>query len=68
MKKTCEMPTVEKIEFRYRDQVVAASGGGEGGNQSSNPTIGSMTSESWGQNGCKWYVAEAVGMGLCSYA
>ena len=68
MKKTYEAPTVDKIAFNYRDQVVAASAGGEGGNQSSNPTIGSMTSESWGQNGCKWYVAEAVGLGLCSYA
>lgn len=26
MKKTYETPTVEKISFRYRDQVVAASG------------------------------------------
>ena len=28
MKKNYEPPTVEKIAFRYRDQVVAASGGG----------------------------------------
>lgn len=27
MKKTYEAPSVEKIEFQYRDQVVAASGG-----------------------------------------
>ncbi len=27
MKKTYETPTAQKIEFRYRDQVVAASGG-----------------------------------------
>ena len=29
MKKVYEAPTVEKIEFMYRDQVVAQSGGGE---------------------------------------
>ena len=28
MKKIYETPTIEKIAFRYRDQVVAASGGG----------------------------------------
>lgn len=27
MKKTYETPTAEKIEFRYRDQVVASIGG-----------------------------------------
>ena len=27
MKKTYETPSVEKIAFQYRDQVVAASGG-----------------------------------------
>lgn len=27
MKKTYEAPTVERVEFKYRDQVVAASGG-----------------------------------------
>ena len=68
MKKTYETPTVDKIAFNYRDQAVAASAGGEGGNQSSNPTLGSMTSESWGQNGCKWYVAEAWGASICSIA
>ena len=26
MKKTYEAPTVERVEFKYRDQVVAASG------------------------------------------
>ena len=26
MKKTYETPTVEKLQFQYRDQVVAASG------------------------------------------
>lgn len=28
MKKTYEAPSIEKIAFQYRDQVVAASGGG----------------------------------------
>lgn len=28
MKKTYESPSVEKIAFQYRDQVVVASGGG----------------------------------------
>ena len=28
MKKTYEAPSVEKIAFKYRDQVVVASGGG----------------------------------------
>lgn len=36
MKKIYETPSVDKIEFRYRDQIVAASGdillGGGGGN------------------------------------
>ena len=27
MKKTYETPSVEKVEFQYRDQVVVASGG-----------------------------------------
>ena len=27
MKKTYEAPTVERVEFKYRDQVVAASAG-----------------------------------------
>lgn len=30
MKKHYEVPTVEKISFNYRDQVVAASGGNGG--------------------------------------
>jgi len=28
MKKTYETPSVEKVMFKYRDQVVVASGGG----------------------------------------
>lgn len=28
MKKAYETPSVEKVEFKYRDQVVVASGGG----------------------------------------
>lgn len=31
MKKHYETPTVEKIQFDYREQVVAASGGNGGG-------------------------------------
>ena len=69
MKKVYEPPTVEKIAFRYRDQVVAASGGGSNSPESpSSPTFGQITSESWGQNGCKMYAFEAAGWGICSYA
>ena len=31
MKKTYSKPTAEKLAFKYRDQVVAASGGNGGG-------------------------------------
>ena len=68
MKKVYEKPTVEKISFRYRDQVVAASGGGGTSTESpNNPSIGQLTSESWGQNGCKMYAFEAAGWGVCNY-
>lgn len=41
MKKTYEAPSVEKIEFRYRDQIVAESGETGGGNNSWNTNPGS---------------------------
>ena len=42
MKKTYEAPSVEKIAFRYRDQVVVASGG--------TYTCRIETTHNWNQN------------------
>ena len=71
MKKVYETPTVEMIAFRYRDQVVAASAGGEGTGDSGNtgnPSVGGLYGpDSWGGN-CKYYVAEALGWSVCTYA
>ncbi len=67
MKKIYESPTVEKISFRYRDQVVAASGD-TGSGTPTNPNFGQVTSENWGQNGCKLHALEAFGLGFCDYA
>ena len=39
MKKTYPPPTIEKIAFRYRDQVVAASGDGNDEQQGSQVSI-----------------------------
>ena len=61
MKKFYESPSVEKIAFRYRDQIVAASGN----EVEPAPTIGGWTNEQ-GTSGCKWYVAEAWGIGFCN--
>ena len=72
MKKNYTTPTIEKIAFRYRDQVVAASGDGTGnggaGVVPSNPGFGQVTNETWGQNGCQWYVAEAISWNVCDIA
>lgn len=65
MKKVYEVPTVEKIAFNYREQVVAASGVTD---MPGTPSIGQLTNETWGQNGCKLYALEAYGIGICSYA
>lgn len=58
MKKTYVTPEADKIQFNYRDQVVAASG---------NPTIGELYgNESWSFGGsCKFYGAEASGWAVC---
>ena len=62
MKKSYETPSVEKIKFNYRDQVVAASGtlnssGTEQGG--GNPTIGEQVKDylfqAGGWNGCDAY-------------
>ena len=45
MKKTYEAPSIEKIEFQYRDQVVVASGSCEGEFKHTGPIDGS--------SGCK---------------
>ena len=73
MKKRYEAPTVEKIAFRYRDQIVVASGETETGSGGSGtgiktPSFGQITSENWGQNGCKLHALEAVGMSFCDIA
>lgn len=69
MKKRYEAPTVEKIAFRYRDQIVVASGEAETGSGGSGtgrttPSLGQWTNER-GTSGCKLYLAEAWGLGLC---
>ena len=55
MKKYYEPPSVEKISFRYRDQVVAASGdsgsGGAGNGDSWNDVLGRLI-DAFGVNGC----------------
>lgn len=60
MKKYYETPSVEKISFRYRDQVVVASGTQNGDGN----TIGKWTNNP-GTSGCKWYFAEASGANVC---
>ena len=59
MKKTYDAPSVEKIAFRYRDQVVAASGSdpiAQGGNT---PSVGeqilSRVLQGIGIDGCENY-------------
>ena len=55
MKKYYEPPSVEKIAFRYRDQVVAASGdagsGGAGDGDSWNDALGRLI-DAFGVSGC----------------
>lgn len=71
MKKNYTTPTIEKIAFRYRDQVVAASGDGAGnggaGEVPSNPGFGQVTDANWNQNGCKLHMFEAAGWNVCDY-
>lgn len=67
MKKLYETPSVEKITFCYRDQVVAASGGGSEVVPTPNPSVGDMYGNQTVFNGnCKYYLAEVLGIGLCS--
>lgn len=61
MKRIYESPSVEKLAFRYRDQVVAASGEAV---EVTPPTIGGWTNAQ-GADGCKLYVAEAWGLNFC---
>ena len=44
MKKTYETPSVEVVEFKYRDQVVAASGG---------HTCITVWTDNYNENGCE---------------
>ena len=61
MKKSYETPSVEKIKFNYRDQVVAASGGvvepEAGGSVSSDKTTGEQI--------IGW-AAQTLGYGECA--
>ena len=67
MKKLYETPSVEKIAFRYRDQVVVASGeagsggAGQGGNSSSagEQFIGRIL-EGIGVSTCKGYECSSL--------
>jgi len=61
MKRIYEKPVVEKISFRYRDQVVAASGDGTTTNK---PSVGEWTNNP-GSSGCSWYLAEEWNLGIC---
>ena len=65
MKKSYETPSVEKIAFRYRDQVVAASGE-QSLTEEFKPQIGRLNNESWGA--CKLYLAEAINISICNIA
>ena len=47
MKKTYEAPSIEKIAFQYRDQVVAASGGG-----TDTPIDEAQRMNGWGDTAC----------------
>ena len=60
MKKTYEAPSIEKIAFNYRDQVVAASGALAGDNgvidtPSTGEQIISRLAESMGVSQCSGY-------------
>lgn len=64
MKKTYNKPTAEKLAFKYRDQVVAASAAGQ---SESSPSVGDWYGSSRGGSGCKFYLVESLGLNLCSY-
>lgn len=61
MKKRYETPTIQKIAFNYRDQVVAASGISSG----DNPTVGERTIFS---AGCNVQLLIAFGYDICRYS
>ena len=48
MKKSYETPTVEKIKFNYRDQVVAASGENDPSNVSGETGGCGSSAQGWG--------------------
>lgn len=67
MKKTYETPTVDKIAFRYRDQVVAASGTlnsgapeWDGDNPSTGEVIIGRIAEGLGINGCSTFQCSSL--------
>ena len=67
MKKSYETPSVEKITFNYRDQVVAASGGvgsGGAGQDGNSPSAGEQfigrIAEGLGFSTCKGYECSSL--------
>ena len=66
MKREYMKPEIEKISFCYRDQVVAASGGENGGtSDSTNPSFGQWYGQSSYGGSCSYYAFEAIGARLC---
>ena len=62
MKKNYTSPTIEKIAFRYRDQVVAASGDTPG----TTPEVGQWNDEPSISGSCSLYAFEAYGANICN--
>ena len=67
MKRAYESPTAEKISFRYRDQVVVASGGvgsGGAGQDGNSPSAGEQfigrILEGLGVSTCKGYECSSL--------
>lgn len=65
MKKTYDPPTAEKISFRYRDQVVAASGDFLLGGGSGSDNGGSNVWNNEKSSGCYKYSHQKNGAHVC---
>ena len=63
MKMKYETPSAEKISFNYRDQIVAASAGGESGGNGNDTTDRTSGDVCGGID----YVTEALGWFICDY-
>ena len=64
MKKAYETPTVEKIEFNYRDQIVVASAGAAALSDNRRPDEYSW--EEWADAIQQWNF-EMTGVSICRY-